>query len=377
MTTNYWNGLEYQRHHLTRQFAAHGMPVHFIERTPQRWPRPGLADLRAWLRGAGYGSETMQKPVPKDVTIITPRWLPPAAILRPANRSLIRRTVKQLPKDSAPILITYVPSFNTIDLIDLLNPCITVYVSLFAYEDDIVMNDLLKAERRLAGSCDLLYSTCGFLDSRLRRITGRQDIHRSAHGVDYTAFARAYRGDELERREAICYFGGIGPHVDLDLYGRLAASGKKVVFIGVVDPAVRGRIPPEIELRPPLPSSDLPAALREMDVLIIAYRPSPYMRGVVSAKVFECLATGKPLLTAGWPEAQNYSDCAYDVGGSPEAAIDTIAHLPALHTPERQRRQMEIAQEADWSSRFTQLYRPIQEKLGDPLAVPEGSGHGN
>jgi hypothetical protein len=372
VTTTYWQGLEYQHHHLARKFAAHGHRVFFIERTPQRWPRPGVRDLRAWFRGAGYGSETTQQPVPENITVVTPRWLPPARCLRPVNRALIRHTAEQLPKTPPPVLIAYVPSYNTLDLVERLRPCVTAYVSVFVYENTNVVKDLLRSEREFARSCDVLYATCPFLERRLRDLTGRRDIHLSLHGVDYAAFASAHRGDELARRRVVGYFGGIGPHLDLEFYGRLAAGGRKVVFLGVVDPAVRGRIPPAIEVRPPVPSSQLPDALREIDVFAIVYKPSPYMRGVISAKLFECLATAKPLLVSGWPEARRYLDCLYDVENSADKAERILADLPTLHTPERRERQRRTAEDADWDRRFEAFRRCLTQ----PLEEPEHDGRG-
>ena len=363
VTSHYWNGLEYQPHHLARRFAARGQQVYFVERTPQRWPRPGLADLRSWLFRSGCGSENMDKPVPENVTLLKPRWLPPSRFLRPINRRLVRSTVADLPKRPRPILISYLPTYNVLDLIAELDPCLTAYVCVHEYDHSLVMPDLLEAERKLIDRCDLLYADSLHLKARLERLCGGRQAWRSLPGVDYAAFATARRGDEAQRCRTLYYFGGVGPHMDFRLYGHIAKSGVKVVFVGVVDPAVSSRIPPEIEIRPPVPCADLPAALKDADMLMIAYEQSPFIRGVIPAKFFECLGTGKPLLVSGLAEAEPYLDCVYDLEASPEKALDVIANLSRLHTPERQQRQAEIAREADWSNRFEQFYEPIKQLL--------------
>ena len=361
VTSNYWQGIEYQRHHLARQFAAHGHPVCFIERSPQRWPRVGLADVRGWLFGGGSGAEP--KPVPDGISVVTPRWLPPARFLRPLNSRLVRRTARCLPQEPRPILITYVPTFNTLDLIAELDPRLIAYVCVHNYDEDEVMPDLLRAERQLAESCDLLYADSHFLQDRLKRLSGGEQVFPCLPGVDLAAFEAAFRGDELGRRRTLCYFGGLGPHLDLDLYAGLARNGIRVVFIGVLSPALKDAVPPEIEVRPPVPNAELPAALKDADMLMIAYKRSPYIRAVLPAKLFECLGTAKPLLVSGWPEAEPYADCVYDVGGSADRALALIAELPALHTAARQERQRDIAAEADWPNRFAQFYRRIRERL--------------
>jgi hypothetical protein len=363
VTSNHWNGLEYQRHHLARRFAARGQQVYFIERTAQRWPRPGLKDLKSWLFCSGYGSESMNKAVPENVVIMKPRWLPPSRFLRPINRQLVRGTVADLPKQPRPILISYLPTYNVLDLIAELNPCLTAYVCVHEYDHSSVMPDLLEADRELIDRCDLLYADSLHLKARLERLCGGQQVWRSPPGVEYTTFAAARRGDEAQRCRTLYYFGGVGPHMDLPLYGRIAQSGVKVVFVGVVDPAVSSRIPPEIEIRPPVACAELPVALKDADMLMIAYEQSPFIRGVIPAKFFECLGTGKPVLVSGLAEAEPYLDCVYDLRASPEKALDVIANLSRLHTPERQQRQAEVAREADWSNRFEQFYEPIEQLL--------------
>lgn len=370
MSTSCWNGMAYQHHHLARQFAAKGIPVHFIERTPKRWPRVGIADLRAWLRGSGYGSDAIINTKPGNLTVLTPRWLPPARILRPLNRMLIRRAARMLPRGSAAVFVTYTPTFNTLDLIAELKPRLTAYVCDHNYDADKVMGDVLRAERQLIESADLLYADSRFLQDRLRRISGRE-VFACPPGVDLAAFKTAFRGDELERRQTLYYFGGIGVHLDLDLYAGLARKGVRVVFVGVVSPEVKNMLPAEIEVRPPVPNAELPVALKDADMFMIAYKHSPYIRAVLPAKFFECLGTRKPLLVSGWAEAAPYAGCVYDVGGSVGRAFSAISDLASLHTTERQARQQEVAADADWTNRFAQFYRHIQDRL-DSCEIDDG-----
>ena len=182
-----------------------------------------------------------------------------------------------------------------------LKPALTAYICDHNYDADRVMRDVLRAERQLIESADLLFADSCFLQDRLRRISGRE-VFACPPGADVAAFEAAFRGDELERRKTVCYFGGIGVHLDLDLYAGLARNGVRVIFLGVVSPEVKDMLPAEIEVRPPVPNAELPGALKDADILMIAYKDSPYIRAVLPAKLFECLATAKPLLVSGWGE---------------------------------------------------------------------------
>ena len=139
------------------------------------------------------------------------------------------------------------------------------------------------------------------------------------------------------------------------------ATTLKVVFIGVVHPSVRKKIPADIEIRPPIANSDLPKILKNADMLGIFYKNSPYIQGVIPAKFFECLATGKPVLVSGLMEATPYLDTVFDVQGLAKIAIKTIKKLPAIMTSARLARQDVLAQEADWTNRFNSFMSCIEK----------------
>jgi len=356
VTSDYWNGIEYQRHHLARQFAKHGFPVIFIERSPHRWPKFGLKDILEWTLKSGQGSSHIAKTIPKGINIIKPRFLPPARWLRPLNREIIKNELSKLHFKcknllNKTILITYVPSYNSIDLINLIKPCVVAYVNIHNYEEATVMPDLLRAEREVIRLSDVFFADSTFNIKRLARLSNRRNIFPSLPGVDYKHFHQANRENEDKQRKTIYYFGGIGPHLDFFLYDNLATK-YSVIFVGVIDPVVRRKIPLNIEIRSPVANSELPEILKDADILAIFYKDSPYIRGVIPAKFFECLATGKPLLVSGLSEAKPYLDIVYDVQGSEKKAFEVIQTLPETEIPERLSKRDKIAKEADWTRRF-------------------------
>lgn len=343
-----WDDLWYQRQEFASRFARAGHRVFYLNKTLQRRPRLHHFKKRFMTP---QRHKTRKNPRPASLRVVTPVWLPPVQCLRRLNRVLIRRTLKPLGVRS-PVLIAAVPTWNTIDLIDLVGPSKVVYLNVHNYDDDErILRQLLESEKVLVERADLLFADAAHNARRLARISGGRVVHRAPPGVDYEEFRTAFRGDETDRRRTLYYFGGIGPHLDLSVYGALA-DRMKVVFVGVVDPAVRNRIPEGIEVRPPVSNSELPDALRDADVLAISYRDSPYIRGVIPAKLFECMATGKPILVSGLPETLAYEDAIYNFDGSQEQAGRIIEGLPQTETPQRLTRRDELAKVADWSGRF-------------------------
>ena len=120
---------------------------------------------------------------------------------------------------------------------------------------------------------------------------------------------------------------------------------------------------PRIRVLPPVPNHKLPKLLHEMDILTILYQRSEYIDGVIPAKFFECIATGKPVLVSGLEEAKPYSDCVYDTFNNPETALQIIADLDKTQHMNRVNRQFEVGRSADFDARFAFVKNLIDEKL--------------
>ncbi len=358
LTGEYWNGLEYQRHYLAREFLKRGIQVYFVERLPQRPPSASLSHLRQWLFKEGYGSGTIKKKdIPGGLKVVNFRSLPPAACFRPLNRLLAKRAFAPYAEefaDKGTLLISYVPSYTQIDIAGLIHPAKTLYVSVHNYDADRVSPDLLKAEAEIINSDAVLAADSVFNTERLKRLAPKgKPVHRLAPGVDYELFRKADTGRPA-RYKKLCYFGGIGPHLDMPLYNALAKE-LEVTFIGVVDDSIRDLISPGIQLRPPVPAEELPGLLAAADMLGIFYKSSPYIDGVLPAKLFECLATGKPLLVSGMGETKPYADIVYDCTNNALKALDLIAGLPEAETPVKLELRRKLARDSGWGKRFDEL----------------------
>jgi len=343
-----WDGLWFQRQELAQRFALKGHRVFYFNRTLQRWPKFHHFRMR-------FVDPVMNKilsnPRPENLQVITPIWMPPINCLRFLNRRLIRRTFAPLDIQS-PVLITDVPTYNTLDGIDFICPSKIVYLNVHNYDDCAwVLPEVIDSEKLLIQRADVLFGDSAFHVERLKRISNGRKVFQSLPGVNYPKFRRAFRGDEAQRRTSICFFGNIQSSIHLDLFGKMSAR-YKVIFIGQVSDEIRNPIPEKIEIRPPVCLDELTHQLKEMDILGLFYRKNRFNRGVIPAKLFECMATRKPVLVCGLPEMEYYQNAIYDFGGSEEEAVQIIEDLPETETSGRLAKRDEIARDADWSNRF-------------------------
>ncbi len=358
ISTNDWNGFWFQRQEFATRFAADGHRVFFVNRIPQRIPKPGR--ILRWLFARRQVS-TIVNQVPDGIIVFRPFLLPPFGFFRPLNRLLWKRAWRKLPERPVdPLLITYQPTYSVLDLLPLVSAKRLVYVNTHNYDaDPSCPRALLESEAKLVRCADVLMADAAWNVGRLERCKPSVSVHRAMPGVSVERFAAAFRGDEAQRARTIYFFGDIGRHLDVDLYNALT-DRFDIVLVGIADASTASSLSPRITLKPPVAPSDLPAALGDADILSIFYKPSPYVNGIIPAKFFECLATGKPLFISGLPETLAFGDVVYAVDSDPQKAVSFADRLAELETEERRKARREVALSADWTER----YRQFKERIG-------------
>ena len=341
-----WNGLHCQSHYMAKRFAEDGHDVVYINRTLQRWPK--WNHLKRRIKYGQITESVYKRPKPDNLNELT-LWVgPPVSWLRWLNRRLIARKVK--PSLKPTILITYVPTYNCIDLKEIVQPNSFHYLCYHNFDADIVLSDVRDSERLVIKSATKLFADSLFLVNRLVQISHGKTVVHAPPGVNFDAFYCAFRGNEIESRKKICFFGGAGKHVDIETYNELSKD-YHVIFIAQIADEIGHLLSPRIEIRDVVGHEQLPEALKEMDILSILYLKSDYIDGVIPAKFFECMGTGKPVLVSGLDETLMYSDLVYDVCNSHEKAKEIIEQLP-VNFPMRLEKQLQIAKSFDFESLY-------------------------
>ena len=108
--------------------------------------------------------------------------------------------------------------------------------------------------------------------------------------------------------------------------------------------------------------ADLPAALAGTDVYIIPYRINALTMGISPAKIYECLATGMPVVSTPLPELERFGEHVYLAEGA-EGFAEALRSIPRLDTGEKARARVELARENSWEARFADIEKEIRRKL--------------
>jgi glycosyltransferase involved in cell wall biosynthesis len=106
----------------------------------------------------------------------------------------------------------------------------------------------------------------------------------------------------------------------------------------------------------------LPGALAGTDAFIIPYRISPLTRGISPAKIFECFATGKPVVASPLPELEGLSEHVYLANG-PEEFVSVLRKLPELETEEKVKARVDLARQNSWEARFQEIEAALWRTL--------------
>lgn len=291
----------WQRHQaFAAQWAQAGHRVFFVENAGFR--EPGLRDLgRVLTRLGRIFSARVEKTAPTGVTVISPLVLPPTrGLFRWINaRWLAGRLSGQLNAAGlrpGAVVFAYLPTATTLAILDRLSPSLVVY--------DCVDNfaglpspppDLAATEAALMARAGLVLTTSHTLyEEKLGRHPHVVELH---HGVG-PAFFLPPRPPGPVRR--LCYFGTLWHAVDYQPIEALAEAGFEVELIGPIkEPPPE--LPASVRLHGPVPHEELPALLAGFDALLLPYVDDEYNRGVIPAKTYECLATGRPVLASPLP----------------------------------------------------------------------------
>jgi glycosyltransferase involved in cell wall biosynthesis len=183
-----------------------------------------------------------------------------------------------------------------------------------------------------------------------------------AGGVDVALFARARRAPQPVPERPLCaYFGAISAANHLDLL-RDVSHRYRLRLIGPVRSDLSG-FAPETEIVGAVPQERLPELLYDADVLLLPYARSSHNQSVIPAKLFECLATGKPTVVFGLDALSDYTDVFYvcETEEAFLAAIDAAVHEPAA----RRAARIACAEENSYDQLVTMIEGYFQDVLAE------------
>ena len=160
---------------------------------------------------------------------------------------------------------------------------------------------------------------------------------------------------------------------DAELITALADSlDAHVIIVGGAMKGAERLLPahPRIHWLGMRPVAELPRYLRGMDVLLMPYKINEATRNIYPLKLYEYLATGKPVVTTAIPAVEPMRDLLYVSDSAGDFLLNTSKALAEVD-PEVVARRMQRASNHTWESHVRRK-RELLQQWTPPTRAPEG-----
>ncbi len=365
LSTQDWDDLPTRKHRFARWWAEDGNRVLYVEQQ-MHWAG-WLADLRRqfsrawrWLRGPRQVAPNLWV---FTLPVVLPFFQMSAAINRLNNACLlpVLRAVLRRLGFRQPVLWMYTP--HSADFVGRLGERAAVYecVDDFTAARGLVNARVIgRLERRLVEAVDLLITTHPALHASRSPWARRAEV--VPNGVDAAHMARA-ADPALPVAEAfahlsppvIGYLGGINYWIDTPLLARIAREHPDWTLALVGPAALMANLEPlkglpNVVLAGRVPYEDVPRYVKAFDVCLNPYVLDGVAEHCSPLKLYEYIATGKPVVSVDMPEAHRFAGLIA-IARSADEFVKLVEQ--AVHSPDgRAAERMAEAQKHTWRRRF-------------------------
>ena len=375
-----WDFIWQGHQEIMTRLAADGHRVLFIENTGVR--APGVRDLprvRKRLTNWWRGTKGFREERPNlflHSPLVLP--LPYSRIARWVNRQIMLRSLTRWMRAtgfSRPIIWTFLPTPLARDVIDHLDPALTIYYCI----DDLASSSpeaarIKVSEEQLFREADLVFVTSEKLRQRAAQFSDR--VHLFPFGVSLEAFARVRDAgpdvpDDLKAlpHPIAGYIGGLHQWVDQDLLAATAERMPHVTFALVGPPQVdvsRLERLPNVRLFGQRPHAELPRYVQGFDVGLVPYRITEYTANVYPTKLNEYLVMGIPVVATDLAEIRRFNlehGDVVSIAADAEAFSAAVSAAIADPRPAEVPLRIAVAVSNGWDRRIQAMWSLIDDAV--------------
>jgi glycosyltransferase involved in cell wall biosynthesis len=366
-----WDFLWHRPQAVMSRFAQEGYRVLYVDtlglRSPKLRDLPRIASrLRNRLRAKQGGLRQPEA----GVHVVSPLILP-FLNSRLARRLNIYRLVPQLQRQLEQIgsddliIWVYLPTWSVLQCVEKISHRALVYESIDALGSNPagLARGYAEAEREILQRADLVIATSESLYRE--KAAGNRNAHWVPSGVADGSFEAVEPAAEIAAIPGprIGFFGTIDHRLDLEQMRRVARAHPEwsLVLIGPARCDV-GELEAEenVYFLGSRPHAELPHYLRGLDVLWLPYVMDDFTRHVYPAKIFECLALGKPVVSTALPALERFGEVVrlMEEGEGHEGALREAL---AERDEGLRARRVVLARENSWEARFGEIRGYVEE----------------
>lgn len=229
--------------------------------------------------------------------------------------------------------------------------------SAFSWTEEGIEED----EERLIKKSDIVITSAEVLFNRIKKI--HQNTFLLPNAVEYEHFAATYKKSRTGRSPIIGFIGAFYEWVDEELIEYLAKKRKEWIFyfIGPVQSGM-GTIINELEnmrFFGTIDYNELPRFLNLIDVCIIPFKQNRITQSANPIKLWEYMASGKPIISTAIPEVKKFADIIY-IAETKEEFLLKLEKALKENSKELAKRRIAVARRNDWNHRVEKLVKIIE-----------------
>ncbi len=375
-----WHHLWRNRHQIMTRLARRNR-ILFVEPTPYLRPvgqavrQQGLAPLR---------ERTFYSPMPNLWVYRAPNLFPISGktplrqITFALRRAHLRRVLTRLGM-ARPIL--WVFRYDLGEMVGQLHEKLFIYHAVDAYAGYALSSSdpevraraqrVVVMERDLVRRADLVFVSSANLLPEKR--AWNPNTYHVPNGVDYARFASPPESIPPDIAQIphprIGYAGAINAKLDFSLLENLAQARPDwhLVLVGPIllpqpDKLDGLRALPNVHFLGRKTVDDLPGYMHQFDVALMPYARNPWTEHINPLKLYEYLATGRPVVTTPIPAVQDFSEFLY-IADNESAFVQAVAQALEETDSESAARRQAVAREHTWDRRVETFSTIIQAYL--------------
>jgi glycosyltransferase involved in cell wall biosynthesis len=223
-----------------------------------------------------------------------------------------------------------------------------------------------QRERHILSRADLVFATSKALFEKCSKIARR--VVRVPNGADCAHFAPRKDQELAKIRKSsppvIGFIGNFGSWIDLDLVVKIAVRKPNWIlrfvgpFVNNHDWQVLSRIS-NVELVGEVPFESLPDYVQYFDVCILPFRTDGIGPSINPVKLYEYLATGKPVVSTNLEEVSDFAN-VIRIADDTEAFINLIEEALADTDVFSFERRINAARANDWENRIVCIEHEVE-----------------
>jgi len=359
-------------HHVAEQLAKHHK-ILYIECPGLRAPtRSGRDFKKLWaklLKG-------LQRPRPltPNLTVCTLLQIPfhQFAIIRRLNQAITRTLIKRRIKScrfNKPLLWFVVPHLSHI--IRHIPHALSIYYCIDDYSalPGVNYNAIKAMDKQLCEQADLVFTASQELFALKKTLN--KNVMLAEHGVDFSHFKQASQNITLAKDIAnikqpiIGFFGLIEAWIDVDLICNIAKCRPdwQIVLIGRC--AVDGFDPSayqNIHYLGHKSFAELPSYAAAFNVALLPYRLTRQVLHCNPIKLREYLATGTPVVSVRFPEAERYGNLIY-IADSHTDFVEKIEQALSNDSETAAQARISSVSGQTWENKISQVLKIVNQHL--------------